>query len=88
MNDNQKSFLKERENHTKGQFTEKRIHLSSRLPFWLQAVTPRVFYVTEKSYNFYPLTITGEYSTLFPNSLIFKFILFQNTHVLFCQNFV
>lgn len=61
MNDNQKTFLKERENHTKGQFTEKRIHLSSRLPFWLQAVTPRVFYVTEKSYNFYPLTITGNY---------------------------
>jgi len=59
MNDNQKAFLKQREKHTKGQFTEKRIHLSSRLPFWLQAVTPRVFYVTEKSYNFYPLTITG-----------------------------
>jgi hypothetical protein len=64
MNDNQKSFLKERESRTRGQFTEKRIHLSSRLPYWLQAVTPRVFYVTEKSYNFYPYTIT-EYTCSF-----------------------
>lgn len=60
MDDNQKTFLKQRETHNKGQYTEKRIHLSSRLPYWLQAITPRVFYVIEKSWNFYPYTITGE----------------------------
>ena len=64
MDDNQKTFLKQRESHNKGQYTEKRIHLSSRLPYWLQAVTPRVFYVIEKSWNFYPLTIT-EYQCSF-----------------------
>ncbi|CAD7088095.1 unnamed protein product [Hermetia illucens] len=50
--------------HGKGQFTEKRIHLSSRLPYWLQAVCPRVFYVTEKSWNYYPYTFT-EYTCSF-----------------------
>jgi len=64
LDDNQKTFLKERENRSKGQYTEKRIHLSSRLPYWLQAVTPRVFYVTERSWNFYPYTIT-EYTCSF-----------------------
>jgi Phosphatidylinositol transfer protein len=58
MDDNQKSFLKQRDSHNKGQYTEKRIHLSSRLPYWLQAVTPRLFYVIEKSWNFFPFTIT------------------------------
>lgn len=68
--------------HGKGQYTEKRIHLSrwdkeqsqqiiiltsilslvfcSRLPYWIQAICPRVFYVTEKSWNYYPYTMTGE----------------------------
>lgn len=64
MDDNHRAFLKQREERTNGQFTEKRIHLSSRLPYWLQAVTPRVFYVTEKSWNFYPVTIT-EYTCSF-----------------------
>lgn len=64
MDDNQKSFLKLRENRSKGQFTEKRIHLSSRLPYWLQAVTPRVFYVIERAWNFFPYTIT-EYTCSF-----------------------
>lgn len=64
MDDKQKAFLKEREIHTNGQYTEKRIHLSSRLPYWLQTITPRVFYVTEKSWNFYPVTIT-EYTCSF-----------------------
>ena len=58
MDDNQKMFLKQRGERNKGQYTEKRIHLSSRLPYWLQAVTPRVFYVVEKSWNFFPYTIT------------------------------
>lgn len=64
MDDKQRAFLKERDTHTNGQYTEKRIHLSSRLPYWLQAVTPRVFYVCEKSWNFYPVTIT-EYTCSF-----------------------
>lgn len=64
MDDNHRAFLKKREERTTGQFTEKRIHLSSRLPYWLQAVTPRVFYVIEKSWNFYPVTIT-EYTCSF-----------------------
>lgn len=50
--------------HGKGQFTEKRIHLSSRLPYWLQSICPRVFYVTEKSWNYYPYTFT-EYTCSF-----------------------
>lgn len=74
----------EDDEHGKGQYTEKHIHLSrygvvshadmehehdfyylfirSRLPYWLQAVCPRVFYVIEKSWNYYPFTITGESS--------------------------
>uniref|UniRef100_A0A182USW1 Phosphatidylinositol transfer protein N-terminal domain-containing protein n=1 Tax=Anopheles merus TaxID=30066 RepID=A0A182USW1_ANOME len=46
--------------HGKGQYTEKRIHLSSRLPYWLQAVCPKVFYVIEKGWNYYPYTVTEE----------------------------
>uniref|UniRef100_A0A8W7PCU4 Phosphatidylinositol transfer protein N-terminal domain-containing protein n=1 Tax=Anopheles coluzzii TaxID=1518534 RepID=A0A8W7PCU4_ANOCL len=49
--------------HGKGQYTEKRIHLSSRLPYWLQAVCPKVFYVIEKGWNYYPYTVT-EYTCL------------------------
>lgn len=50
--------------HGKGQFTEKRIHLSSRLPYWVQSFCPRVFYITEKAWNYYPFTIT-EYTCSF-----------------------
>ncbi|XP_053288113.1 cytoplasmic phosphatidylinositol transfer protein 1b [Pleuronectes platessa] len=50
--------------HGPGQVTEKRIYLSSKLPSWAQAFVPRIFYVTEKAWNFYPYTIT-EYSLSF-----------------------
>ncbi|XP_062255469.1 cytoplasmic phosphatidylinositol transfer protein 1b [Platichthys flesus] len=50
--------------HGTGQVTEKRIYLSSKLPSWVQAFVPRIFYVTEKAWNFYPYTIT-EYSLSF-----------------------
>ncbi|CAH1956199.1 unnamed protein product [Acanthoscelides obtectus] len=52
------------EKHGKGQFTEKRIHLSSRLPYWVQAFTPKIFYVTEKAWNYFPYTTT-EYTCSF-----------------------
>lgn len=54
--------------HGLGQVTEKRIYLSSKLPSWVRAFVPRIFYVTEKAWNFYPFTIT-EYSV----SLLPKF---------------
>ncbi|XP_078237614.1 cytoplasmic phosphatidylinositol transfer protein 1 [Pogona vitticeps] len=50
--------------HGQGQFTEKRVHLSSKLPSWARAVTPRIFYITEKAWNYYPYTIT-EYTCSF-----------------------
>ncbi|KAK5641533.1 hypothetical protein RI129_010080 [Pyrocoelia pectoralis] len=52
------------ERYGKGRFTEKRIHLSSRLPYWIQAMIPKIFYVTEKAWNYYPFTIT-EYTCSF-----------------------
>ncbi|KAG7459500.1 hypothetical protein MATL_G00211190 [Megalops atlanticus] len=50
--------------HGPGQLTEKRVHLSSKLPTWARAVVPRIFYVTEKAWNYYPYTIT-EYTCSF-----------------------
>lgn len=47
--------------HGTGQYTEKRIHISSKLPSWLRSLVPRIFYVTEKAWNYFPFTIT-EYS--------------------------
>lgn len=32
----------------------------SKLPYWIQSFLPRVFYVTEKAWNYYPFTITGK----------------------------
>lgn len=47
-----------------GQLTEKRIHLSSRLPAWVKAFVPNIFYITETACNFYPYTTT-EYTCSF-----------------------
>ncbi|XP_048881772.1 cytoplasmic phosphatidylinositol transfer protein 1b [Brienomyrus brachyistius] len=44
--------------HGPGQYTEKRIHLSSKLPSWISMFVPRIFYIIEKAWNFYPYTIT------------------------------
>ncbi|XP_061399922.1 cytoplasmic phosphatidylinositol transfer protein 1 [Musca vetustissima] len=55
----------------KGQFTEKRIHLSSRLPYWIQTICPRVFYVTEKSWNFFPFTKTEYTCSFIPKLNVF-----------------
>ncbi|XP_030067894.1 cytoplasmic phosphatidylinositol transfer protein 1 isoform X2 [Microcaecilia unicolor] len=50
--------------HGHGQFTEKRVHLSSKLPSWARMVVPRIFYISEKAWNYYPYTIT-EYTCSF-----------------------
>uniref|UniRef100_A0A2K6UNR3 Phosphatidylinositol transfer protein cytoplasmic 1 n=1 Tax=Saimiri boliviensis boliviensis TaxID=39432 RepID=A0A2K6UNR3_SAIBB len=50
--------------HGNGQFTEKRVYLNSKLPGWARAVVPKIFYVTEKAWNYYPYTIT-EYTCSF-----------------------
>lgn len=50
--------------HGNGQFTEKRVYLNSKLPSWARAVVPKIFYVTEKAWNYYPYTIT-EYTCSF-----------------------
>ncbi|XP_048410787.1 cytoplasmic phosphatidylinositol transfer protein 1-like [Stegostoma tigrinum] len=50
--------------HGNGQYTEKRVYLNSKLPSWARAVVPRIFYVTEKAWNYYPYTIT-EYTCSF-----------------------
>merc|ERR1712189_36043 len=44
--------------HGKGQFTEKRIYIGSKLPYWIKKMVPKSFYVTEKAWNYYPFTIT------------------------------
>ncbi|CAM2102026.1 unnamed protein product [Caretta caretta] len=45
-------------NHGNGQLTEKRVYLNSKLPSWARAVVPKIFYITEKAWNYYPYTIT------------------------------
>ena len=32
---------------------------NSRLPSWIRSLIPRVFYITEKAWNYFPYTITG-----------------------------
>nr|XP_042696936.1 cytoplasmic phosphatidylinositol transfer protein 1 isoform X3 [Chrysemys picta bellii] len=51
-------------NHGNGQLTEKRVYLNSKLPSWARAVVPKIFYITEKAWNYYPYTIT-EYTCSF-----------------------
>jgi len=50
--------------HGKGKFTEKRVYLNSKLPVWIQGYVPKIFYITEKAWNYYPYTVT-EYSCSF-----------------------
>lgn len=38
----------------------------SKLPSWARAVVPKIFYVTEKAWNYYPYTITGKYTVQMP----------------------
>jgi len=50
--------------HGKGQYTEKRIYINSKLPPWIRSLVPRIFYITEKAWNYFPYTIT-EYTCSF-----------------------
>eukprot|EP00127_Corallochytrium_limacisporum_P007027 Clim_evm35s240 gene=Clim_evmTU35s240 len=49
-----------------GQYTEKNIHLQSRLPAWLTSILPKVFYITERAWNHYPYTITRHTCSFVP----------------------
>lgn len=40
-------------------FTHSSAVCFSKLPSWARAVVPKIFYVTEKAWNYYPYTITG-----------------------------
>lgn len=64
--------------HGKGNFTEKRIHLSSRLPTWIQAMIPRIFYITEKAWNYYPYTITEYTCSFIPRFSIYIETRYEN----------
>nr|DBA15909.1 TPA: hypothetical protein GDO54_003363 [Pyxicephalus adspersus] len=44
--------------HGKGQYTEKRVYLNSKLPTWVRGFVPKIFYITEKAWNYYPYTVT------------------------------
>ncbi|XP_039597177.1 cytoplasmic phosphatidylinositol transfer protein 1b [Polypterus senegalus] len=50
--------------HGTGQYTEKRIYISSKLPAWVRSFVPKIFYITEKAWNYYPFTVT-EYTCSF-----------------------
>ncbi|CAH3015161.1 unnamed protein product [Porites evermanni] len=53
-----KNEPQEDETHGLGQYTEKRVYLSSRLPAWIRSYIPKLFYIEEKAWNFYPYTET------------------------------
>ncbi|XP_077980541.1 cytoplasmic phosphatidylinositol transfer protein 1-like [Glandiceps talaboti] len=56
--------------HGKGQYTEKRIYLNSRLPSWVRAVIPNIFYITEKAWNYYPFTKTEYTCSFLPRFIV------------------
>ena len=36
------------------------VPFDSRLPAWMRSYIPKIFYVEEKAWNYYPYTITGK----------------------------
>ncbi|XP_076010924.1 cytoplasmic phosphatidylinositol transfer protein 1b [Genypterus blacodes] len=66
--------------HGTGQVTEKRIYLCSKLPSWAKTFVPRIFYVTEKAWNFYPYTITGVCVSFLPRFSIRIETRFENNN--------
>ncbi|KAK2571737.1 Cytoplasmic phosphatidylinositol transfer protein 1, partial [Acropora cervicornis] len=71
----------EDEKYGKGQFTEKRVYLSSRLPAWMRSYIPKIFYVEEKAWNYYPYTITVFFSSKIFNKDTNK----DNTEPIMCS---
>uniref|UniRef100_A0A665VXX5 Cytoplasmic phosphatidylinositol transfer protein 1-like n=1 Tax=Echeneis naucrates TaxID=173247 RepID=A0A665VXX5_ECHNA len=63
--------------HGAGQFTEKRIYVNNKLPSWARAVVPKIFYVTEKAWNYYPYTVTGNASIIHP--FLLSLMCYQST---------
>lgn len=64
--------------------------ICSRLPYWVQAMIPKVFYITEKAWNYYPYTISGKRKKwILPCFCCFVtcvlFVL-HNPHTEFCVN--
>lgn len=49
------------------------IFINRKLPIWMQSLIPNMFYIEEKSYNYYPYTIT-EYTVIL-NELYFLIVL-------------
>lgn len=47
----------------------------SKLPTWIQGYVPKIFYVTEKAWNYYPYTVT-EYNV----SIHFKSENYEHLH--------
>ena len=45
--------------------------ISSKLPYWVQSMIPRLFYVTEKAWNYYPYTETEYTCSFLPKFNIF-----------------
>ena len=56
----------------------------SRMPGWVQPMIPRIFYITEKGWNYYPFTRTGEISAIELNDAIimpiFSFFSYMHAH--------
>ncbi|KAK4289857.1 hypothetical protein Pmani_037200 [Petrolisthes manimaculis] len=63
-----------------GQFTEKRLSISDRLPEWLSSYIPRFFYITEKFWNYYPYTYSEFTCSLVPRLSVKVRSLFQNNN--------
>jgi hypothetical protein len=53
-------------------------NFNSRLPYWLQSITPRIFYITEKSWNYYPYTETEYNCSFLPKFNIFIKTKYEN----------
>ncbi|XP_039292586.1 cytoplasmic phosphatidylinositol transfer protein 1 [Nilaparvata lugens] len=51
-----------------------------RLPYWVQSFLPKVFYVTEKAWNYYPFTITEYTCSFIPKFIISIQTKFENNN--------
>lgn len=50
----------------------------SRLPYWVQSMIPRLFYITEKAWNYYPYTETEYTCSFIPKFNIFIRTKYEN----------